>query len=101
MNKKTLNLLLLLAAGAGAVYFLTRRQAGAAPQSGTRPQSGTSSTDAAVLIAQAQAQAAIAQADAAKAQAEAAQGEWYSPLLAGIGQSLPQFASAIGGAFGM
>lgn len=90
MNKKTINLLLLAGAGVAAYFLFVKGRS-------VQAQGGTSQTDAAVLIAQAQADAAIAAAKAQEAAAEAAAGEWYTPLLAGIGQSLPAFAQGISG----
>lgn len=91
MNKNT-QTMLLLGAGALAVYFLFMRKT--APQQQLLAGTPTGPSDQ-TLQYQAQAQALIAQAEAAKAQAEASKQQWYSPLLQGIGSGTEKFLGAL------
>ena len=92
MNKQTQTLLMFGALAVGA-YLLFKDKLGAAPSVNT-----TASGDA-VQIAKAEAAAAIAQAQAAQAIAEAGKGEWYTPLVQGIGQGTSSFLSGLPGMF--
>ena len=102
MKKQTQTMLLLAgAAFAGYWFFLRGRTPGT--QQAALPPAGNGSAqaqaEAAARIAEAQAAAAIAQAEAQAAAAEAAAGEWYTPLLEGVGAGTGQFLGGLGGIF--
>lgn len=92
MNKQT-QTLLLIGAGALAVYFLFIKKA--APNQMLLAGMAPAGPGDQALIAQAQAAAAVAQAEAIKAQADASRQEWYSPLLQGIGKGTGEFLGGL------
>lgn len=96
MNKQT-QMLLLMGLGAAALYFFVVKKPQVAGQLAGPTAGGMTDAQAAARIAEANAEAAQAQADAAVKIAEAQQGEWYTPILQGIGKGTEGFLSGIGG----
>lgn len=104
MNKQTQMLLLLALAGGAAYWFLVKKpadeKAKQLAQLGYTPaQAGPSDAQFAAQIAQAQADAAIASAEAQVKIAEAQAGEWYTPLVGGLGEGGGKFLGGLSGLF--
>lgn len=99
MKKDTKLLIMLGLGGLAAYFFFVKKPQAAGPGVQNLPyqQPGT---DPSVAIAEAQAQAAIAQAEAAAKIAEAQAGEWYTPLVQGVGEGTSGFLSGLPGIFG-
>jgi len=112
MNKNTQMLLLVGLAGLAGYYFFVKKPAddkkaalagpvGPGAQTGIAyyPGAATSGAESAARIAEANAAAAKAQAEAAAKIAEIQAGEWWTPIVGGLGEGTGKFLGGLSGLF--
>ena len=105
MNKQTQMLLLVGLAGLAGYYFFVKKPADdkkkqdalAGPGTGYDPNAASSGAESAARIAEANAAAAIAEAKAAAEIAAAQAGEWWTPIVGGIGEGTGKFLGGLSG----
>jgi len=103
MNKNTQMLLLVGLAGLAGYYFFVKKPAddkkAALAGIAYDPGAATSGAESAARIAEANAAAAKAQAEAAAKIAEIQAGEWWTPIVGGLGEGTGKFLGGLSGLF--